>query len=50
MTEYALKAKCGETIKKIEAESLDLAVEFFATMKRLTPSLLLGIFSVEKVF
>jgi hypothetical protein len=47
--EYRLTTKFGETIKKVKASSLELAIELFSKIKRLEPKDLLKTFKVEEV-
>jgi hypothetical protein len=48
MRTYQLKTKSGETIKKIDAESLEQAIDFFSDIKQLTKKQLLKLFIVTE--
>ena len=48
MEEYCLLNKSGEIIKKTRTESLELAIELFAKIKKLDPNKLLEIYKVKK--
>ena len=48
MKEYRLKSKQGETISKHSDYSLELAIEYFAKVKKLEISELLKIYKVEE--
>lgn len=47
-TEYHLLNKSGEVINKIKSESLELAIELFAEIKKLKPKQLLEIYKVKE--
>ena len=45
--EYKLVDKSGETIKKVRAESMEIAIEFFCDIKKLKPKELLSIYDIK---
>lgn len=47
MKEYKLTTKSGEIIKKINAESLEIAIDNFSKIKKLSPGKLLEIYEVK---
>ena len=47
--EYKLINKSGETIKKVQAESMEIAIELFCEIKKLEPQQLLSIYEVKIV-
>jgi hypothetical protein len=49
MKEYKLSTKEGEKISKYTTHSLELAIEYFAKVKKLEISKLLKIYKVEEV-
>jgi|688.fasta_scaffold16608_16 hypothetical protein len=49
MKEYKLVNKSGETLKKVQTESLEIAIRFFADIKNLEPKKLLEIYKVELI-
>jgi hypothetical protein len=48
MEEYQLLNNSGDVINKIRSESLELAIELFAKIKKLKPNQLLEIYKVER--
>ena len=48
MEEYQLLNNSGDVINKIRSESLELAIELFAKIKKLKQSQLLEIYKVER--
>lgn len=48
MEEYHLLNNSGDVINKIKTESLELAIELFAKIKKLKPTQLLEIYKVKK--
>jgi hypothetical protein len=48
MEEYQLLNNSGDAINKIRSESLELAIELFAKIKKLKPNQLLEIYKVER--
>jgi|LakMenEpi03Aug12_release.lakeMendotaPanAssembly.Ray.scaffolds.fasta_scaffold296418_2 hypothetical protein len=48
MEKFILKTKNGEKINITEQEDLDLSIEFFAKMKKISKKELLKIYIVEK--
>jgi|NOAtaT_5_FD_contig_121_191158_length_728_multi_2_in_0_out_0_2 hypothetical protein len=48
MKEYKLVSKGGEKISKYSTYSLELAIEYFAKVKKLKVSQLLKIYNVEE--
>ena len=45
--EYKLVTRSGETIKKVRAESMEIAIEFFCGIKNLKPKELLSIYDIK---
>lgn len=48
MEEYHLLNNSGDVVNKIRSESLELAIELFAKIKKLKPIQLLEIYKVKK--
>ena len=46
--EYHLINNSGDVINKVKTESLELAIELFAKIKKLKPKQLLEIYKVER--
>jgi hypothetical protein len=46
--EYHLINNSGDVINKVKTESLELAIELFAKIKKLKPNQLLEIYKVER--
>lgn len=48
MDKFILKTKDGEKINITEQEDIDLSIQFFAKLKKISKKKLLEIYSVEK--
>lgn len=49
MKEYKLTTKDGEILKKVKAESMEIAIDMFCEIKKLDRERLLSIYEVEIV-